>query len=53
MLKSGENRAIPLYIINYIFDGSDLTDEEMLITIHETAQYSVHVIGLVFNPKNK
>ena len=42
--------AIPMYIVDYIFDGSELDDKEMKIAIHETAQYSIHCVGLVFCP---
>ena len=36
--KTGDTiSALPLYLVNYIFDGSELTKDEMKITIHETA----------------
>jgi hypothetical protein len=38
----------PLYVLNYIFDGDELDEEDMLRGTEETAQYSVHVVGLLF-----
>lgn len=40
---------MPLYIISYIFDGNELTKQDLSETVDETAQYSLHVIGLVFD----
>ena len=45
--------TIPLYIMNYIFDGDELSDTEMKETKFETAQYSCHVVGLVMDAKHK
>ena len=38
--------TVPLYVLNYIYDGCELTPGEMALTEHETAQFSVHVVGL-------
>ena len=40
---------MPLYMLNYIFDGDELTDKDLASTEPETAQYSCHVVGLVFD----
>jgi hypothetical protein len=45
--KNGSACAFPLYVLNYIWDGDELDDADMLVTEHESAQYSVHVVGLV------
>ena len=42
--------ARPLYVINYLWDGDELTVAELTAAdAAETAQYSVHVVGLVFD----
>ena len=45
--------AVPLYVMNYIWDGDALDEKQLLETCHETALYSIHVVGLVFNSKSK
>ena len=40
---------MPLYMLNYIFDGDELTDKDLANPEPETAQYSCHVVGLVFD----
>ena len=40
---------IPLYIINYIWDGDELSDEDLELSGMETAKYSCHVVGLVLD----
>ena len=40
---------MPLYVLNYIFDEDELSDRELKCTVQETAQYSLHVVGLVFD----
>jgi hypothetical protein len=40
---------IPLYVLNYIFDGDELSNHELKSSVEETAQYSLHAIGLVFD----
>lgn len=44
---------MPLYILNYIFDKDELTDEQLSNDKPETAQYSCHVVGLVFDKLKK
>jgi hypothetical protein len=40
---------LPLYILNYIFDEDELSDRELKCTVQETAQYSLHVVGIIFD----
>ena len=40
---------MPMYVLNYIFDEDELSDRELKCTVQETAQYSLHVVGLVFD----
>ena len=40
---------LPLYVLCYIFDGDELSDKDLESTDIETAQYSVHVLGLVLD----
>jgi hypothetical protein len=40
---------MPMYLLNYIFDGDELSDGHMIETGQETAQFSLHVVGLVFD----
>ena len=44
--------TIPLYVLNYIYDNDELTDDD-LTKDHESAQYSCHVVGLVFDGRCK
>ena len=44
--------AVPLYVLNYIWDGDELTAAELREDT-ETACYSVHAIGLVLDPTRK
>ena len=39
--------CIPLYVLCYLFDENELTNDELQRTSVETAQYSLHVVGLV------
>ena len=45
--------TVPLYVLNYIYDGCELTPGEMALTEHETAQFSVHVVGLVVDRRDE
>ena len=45
--------ALPLYVANYIWDGTELTPKQMREETHETACYSVHAVGLVFDQPRK
>ena len=54
IMKVIESRAgqrqpicIPLYVLCYLFDENELTNDELQRTSVETAQYSLHVVGLV------
>jgi hypothetical protein len=52
ILEAAKNPSInimPLYVLNYIFDGDELSNNELKNTVEETAQYSLHVVGLVFD----
>jgi hypothetical protein len=50
--RSGTIDICPLYLLNYIFDKDELTPSEMEKKNDETAQYIIHVVGLVFD-RNK
>ena len=41
--------AVPLYVMNYIWDGDELNEKQLQETCHETALYSLHVVGVVFD----
>jgi hypothetical protein len=43
---------LPLYIFNYIWDGDELTLNELKQGKEETAQYSIHCAGLVLDNEN-
>ncbi len=52
ILEAANNPAVnmmPLYVLNYIFDGDELSNNELKNAVEETAQYSLHVVGLVFD----
>lgn len=45
---------MPLYILSYIFDNDELNDEDLSIpTTVESAQYSIHAVGLIFDTLNR
>ena len=44
-----EINFLPMYILNYIFDADELSTRELKTHLVETAQYSLHVVGLVFD----
>jgi hypothetical protein len=44
---------LPVYVLAYIWDGCELTDEDLLCGDHETAVYSLHCIALVVDPVKK
>ena len=35
--------------MNYIWDGDELNEKQLQETCHETALYSIHVVGVVFD----
>jgi hypothetical protein len=45
--------CLPLYILNYLFDAVELTPAELLASTEESAQYSLHAVGLVFDRTHK
>ena len=40
---------LPLYVLCYIFDGNELTNADLENTEIESAQYSLHVLGVVLD----
>jgi hypothetical protein len=53
-LEQSKRQTLPLYILCYIFDADELTDESMkLKPDEETAQYSIHAVSLVIDPASK
>ena len=40
---------IPMYILCYLFDNDELSVEELKNSTEETAQYSLHAVGLVMH----
>ena len=52
---AGEHVAwMPMYILNYIWDGDELTKAQMAKEdAEETAQYSCHVVGLVIDASRR
>ena len=49
-LTTSDVATLPLYILNYIWDGDELMESDMdLKDAPETAQFSLHVVGLVLN----
>ena len=52
--SGGDNTKIfPLYMLCYLFDNNELTNAELKNIKEESAQYSLHVVGLVINNLNK
>jgi hypothetical protein len=45
--------VLPMYVLCYIFDGDELHDAEMERSDEETAQYSVHCVGLMIDQTSK
>ena len=51
---SGDStKIIPLYVLCYLFDENELTNSVLKKVKEETAQYSLHAVGLVINSSNK
>ena len=44
---------MPLYVLNYLYDTEELTNAELLASKEESAQYSLHAVGLVFDQSNR
>ena len=54
IVASGDGtKIIPLYVLCYLFDENELTDSVLKKVEEETAQYSLHAVGLVINSSIK
>jgi hypothetical protein len=54
IVASGDGtKIIPLYVLCYLFDENELTDPVLKKVKEETAQYSLHAVGLVINSSIK
>jgi hypothetical protein len=52
--SASSNFYMPLYVLSYLFDTEELTHAELVATSDaESAQYSLHAVGLVFDNTNK
>ena len=52
-LTTADVATLPLYILNYIWDGDELMESDMdLKDAPETAQFSLHVVGLVLDGRD-
>lgn len=40
---------MPLYILNYLFDNDELSEQDLSGSTEESAQYSCHAVGLIFD----
>jgi hypothetical protein len=49
MSRSPSIHMMPLYVLNYIFDADEISVEDLPNTDEESAQYSLHVVGIVFD----
>jgi hypothetical protein len=45
--------AIPVYLLLYIFDETELTDSELAMGEGEAAQYSIHAVGLIVDGQGR
>lgn len=50
--QGGTMTSLPCYVLNYIYDGDELEEEDMALPI-ETALFSLHVVGLVLDGRAK
>jgi hypothetical protein len=54
IVASGDStKIIPLYVLCYLFDANELTNSVLKNVKEETAQYSLHAVGLVINSSYK
>ena len=54
VVASGDSiKIIPLYVLCYIFDENELSNSVLKDVKEETAQYSLHAVGLVINSSIK
>jgi len=51
--SGGSTKIIPLYVLCYLFDRNELSNSQLESTKVETAQYSLHAVGLVIKSSNK
>ena len=51
--SGGSTKIIPLYVLCYLFDINELSNSQLKSTKVETAQYSLHAVGLVINSSIK
>jgi hypothetical protein len=51
--SASSNFYMPLYVLSYLFDTEELTHAELVASNAESAQYSLHAVGLVFDNTNK
>ena len=51
--SGGSTKIIPLYVLCYLFDRNELSNSQLKSTKVETAQYSLHAVGLVINSSIK
>ena len=49
LVQAAPIAAVPLYVMNYIWDGDELNEKQLQETCHETALYSIHIVGVVFD----
>lgn len=53
-ILSGLPQVVPLYVLAYIFDGDELSSQDMDDpNAPETAQYSCHLVALVLEPSSR
>jgi len=45
--------CMPMYVLNYLYDTEELTPADLLASTEESAQYSLHAVGLVFDGIHK
>jgi hypothetical protein len=41
--------CMPMYVLNYLYDTEELNPADLLASTEESAQYSLHAVGLVFD----
>jgi hypothetical protein len=50
---ASSNFYMPLYVLSYLYDTEELIHAELLASKEESAQYSLHAVGLVLDQTNK
>ena len=51
--SGGSTKIIPLYVLCYLFDKNELSNSQLKSTKLESAQYSLHAVGLVIDSSLK